>query len=157
MRAPVCFLELHLLRLWEPGPPNTAKKTLWEPCQGAGAAKFGFCQLWRKLHWWRSASLKGKLSLQNECPSWNRTTDGRNMSSSSVWSFPSSQADPSRQRGVLKDWNLELFPHGTEIKWDPATMIWSWVSSSLCDFSLLIRLILHIPTWKSRFFILGYE
>lgn len=36
----LCLLELHLLRLWEPGPPKTPKKTLWELCQGAGAAKF---------------------------------------------------------------------------------------------------------------------
>lgn len=60
----LCLLELHLLRLWEPGPSETPKETLWEPCQGAGAAKFSFCQLWRKLHWWRSASLEGKLNLK---------------------------------------------------------------------------------------------
>lgn len=86
----VCFLKLYLERLWEPGPSNTPKKALWNKGQRAGAAKLGFSQVLRnKIVPTEICISQGKISLQNECPSWNKRIDTGSISSSSgcSWSF----------------------------------------------------------------------
>lgn len=92
------------------------RKALWNKRQRAGAAKWGFCQVFEKQNCADGDPCLSRenKSLQNECPSWNKRTGTENIASSSAcsWSFPASQSGALKQ--WWDNWNAGIFAEMTE-------------------------------------------